>query len=136
MTELIRELLQELNDLRANDVDTKSVKNAAIEALTQLRDVSESLLQMHAQSPAKALAVSVPFLELCGLTISGALMAKAASVAATALPTAAGPDAAFYQAKLRTARFYADQVLPAAYGLARVVKSGAASVFETDASTL
>jgi acyl-CoA dehydrogenase len=136
MTELIRELLQELNDLRANEVDTKSVKNAAIEALTLLRDVSESLLQAHAQAPARALAVSVPYLELCGLVISGALMAKSSGVAATALPAAAGPDAAFYRAKLRTARFYADQVLPAAYGLARVVKSGGASVTDTDASTL
>ncbi|MEP7312393.1 MAG: acyl-CoA dehydrogenase [Pseudomonadota bacterium] len=136
MNELIRGLLEDLNGLRANDVDTKSVKNSAIEALTLLRDVSESLLQLHTQAPARALAVSVPYLELCGLIVSGALMAKSAAVAAMALPKAAGSDAVFYQAKLRTARFYADQVLPAAYGLARVVKSGAASVFETDASTL
>jgi hypothetical protein len=39
-------------------------------------------------------------------------------------------DAAFYEAKLQTSRFYAEQVLPEAVGLARIVKSGAASVAE------
>jgi butyryl-CoA dehydrogenase len=71
----------------------------------------------------------VPYLKLCGVTIAGALMARAAAVAEAALGTNTG-DASFYEAKLQTCRFYAEQVLPEALGLVRVVKSGAASVTE------
>ena len=42
----------------------------------------------------------------------------------------------FYEGKLRSARFYADQVLPRVQGLARVVQSGAASVSGADAALL
>jgi hypothetical protein len=84
---------------------------------------------MHAESPPQALAVAVPYLKLCGLVISGCLMARAAVLAEAAL--GANADDAFYQAKLVTCRFYAEQVLPEALGLARVVKGGAGSV--TDA---
>jgi hypothetical protein len=84
---------------------------------------------MHAEAPATAQAVSVPYLKLCGLVLAGALMARAAAVAEAALASNAGD--AFYLAKLQTCRFYADQVLPEVLGLARVVKGGAASVADT-----
>ena len=47
-----------------------------------------------------------------------------------------GPDREFYEAKIRTALFYAEQVLPNALALARVVESGATSVVETDAALI
>ena len=75
----------------------------------------------------------MPFLKLCGFVLGGWLMAKSACIAASKL---SGPDKDFYAAKLRSARFYAEQVLPVALGLARVVKSGAASVTETDAALI
>jgi hypothetical protein len=56
------------------------------------------------------------------------LIARAAVLAEAAQAANAGD--VFYQAKLVTCRFYADQVLPEALGLARVVKGGAASVTE------
>jgi len=40
---------------------------------------------------------------------------------------AAGEDAVFYGAKLATARFYTDQVLPKADALLRAVKTGASA---------
>jgi butyryl-CoA dehydrogenase len=72
--------------------------------------------------------VAVPYLKLCGVVIAGALMARAAARAEAALSAAAGDT--FYQAKLVTCRFYAEQVLPEALGLARVVQGGAGSVAE------
>ena len=65
---------------------------------------------------------------LCGVVLAGALMARAAAVAEAAL--GAQPGDAFYLGKLATCRFYAEQVLPEAAGLARIVKGGAASVTE------
>jgi acyl-CoA dehydrogenase len=125
---LIQELLAEMNAARALTPYAKALRNASTEALTALRDATESVLRMHAEDPARAQAVSVPYLKLCGTVIAGALMARAAAVAEAAL--SAKPGDAFYDAKLQTCRFYAEQVLPEAAGLARVVKGGAASVTE------
>jgi 3-(methylthio)propanoyl-CoA dehydrogenase len=128
MSALIQDLLTELNGARALSPAAKAARNAATEALTTLRDATEAVLRMHADVPAHAQAVAVPYLALCGLVVAGALMARAAAVAETAL--AGSAEEAFYQAKLQTCRFYAEQVLPDAAGLARVVKGGAASVAE------
>jgi acyl-CoA dehydrogenase len=129
MNTLIQELLEELNGSRATLPGAKAARNAATEALTTLRDATAAVLRMHAEAPATAQAVSVPYLKLCGLVLAGALMARAAAVAEAALASNAGD--AFYLAKLQTCRFYADQVLPEVLGLARVVKGGAASVADT-----
>jgi len=120
MAALIEELLAETGASRS--------LTPYAEALTTLRDATQSVLRMHADEPARAQAVSVPYLKLCGTVIAGALMARAAAVAEAAL--SAKPGDAFYEAKLQTCRFYAEQVLPEAIGLARVVKGGAASVTE------
>jgi 3-(methylthio)propanoyl-CoA dehydrogenase len=128
MTLLIQDLLRELSASRAVLPAARVVRNAATEALTTLRDATESVLRMAGESPAQAQAVSVPYLKLCGLVVAGALMARAAAVAEAAL--AAHADDTFYLGKLQTCRFYAEQVLPEVQGLARVVKGGATSVME------
>jgi acyl-CoA dehydrogenase len=130
MAALISELLTELNAARALTPAAKSIRNAAIEGLTQLRDASESLLQQYAEKPERALSVSVPYLQLCGLVLGGALAARASVLAEAALQKA--PQDTFYAAKLQTGQFYAEQLLPATLGLARIVKSGAGSVADAD----
>jgi alkylation response protein AidB-like acyl-CoA dehydrogenase len=129
-TALVHDLLLLLNGLRAVEPTPRMVKNAAMEGLTLLRDTAEALLQAHQEDPARALAVAVPFLKLCGTVFGAALLAKSAASAAS-LATA-GEDVDFYRAKLQTARFYAEQILPDAYALARVVKSGAGSVVDAE----
>jgi len=129
MTALLQEMLAELNASRALLPAAKAARNAATEALTTLRDATEAVLRMHAEAPAQAQAVAVPYLKLCGLVFAGALLARAAAVSEAALQANAGE--VFYLGKLQTCRFYAEQVLPEALGLARVVKSGSASVAET-----
>jgi len=135
MTALLDELVADLQEAGTDHADFIAAKAAALEALALLRTATASVLAQQATSPAAAMAVSVPYLMLCGTVISGALLAQGAGVAAKALAGGSG-EAAFYEAKLRTARFYADQVLPGAHGLARVVGSGAASVTQADPATL
>ena len=135
MTALLDELVADLQEAGTDHADFIAAKAAALEALALLRAATASILRQQAESPAKAMAVSVPYLGLCGTVISGALLAQSAGVAARALARGGG-ESAFYAAKLRTARFYADQVLPGAHGLARVVGSGAASVTQADPATL
>jgi len=134
MSALIQDLLAELNAARALTPDAKMIRNAATEALTQLRDTTEAVLRLHAEDPARAQAVAVPYLTLCGLVIAGALQARAAALAEAALQADAGNT--FYQAKLQTCRFYAEQVLPETAGLVRIVKGGAGSVTEAQAELI
>ena len=125
-----------IDDLRAKlaaaTAQTPGVA-AAGDALQQLEEATAALLQLQATAPEQALAVAVPYLQLVGLVVAGALMVHAADVAARALAAGAA-DAPFYQAKLVTVRFFAQQLLPAAAGWAQVVQSGGASVAEADAA--
>ena len=74
--------------------------------------------------PAAVLAGAVPFLELAGIVFGGAQLARAALVAAAHL-RAGDSDASFMQAKLATARHFADHCLAQAAGLADTVMAGA-----------
>ena len=76
-------------------------------------------------------AGAVPFLKLVGVVCGGWQMARAALVAKNKLDSIAkggAGDAAFYQAKVGTALFYADHVLSQAGGLRDAVLHGARGV--------
>ena len=77
----------------------------------------------------------MPFLKLTGTVMGGWLMAKSADVAARAL-AAGSSDREFLEAKLVTARFYAEQLLPQAQSLLSVVKGGAGAVTDADAALI
>ncbi len=124
---------RELQPLAARDGTVGAIAKAALEGVEQLKDSTLALLANLASRPDLALAVSVPYLKLCGYVVSGWLMAKAAVIAAAGLD---GSDHDFYAAKLQTARFYAEQMLPNALSLARLVQRGAASVVESDSELI
>ena len=130
---LLADVKRELEALPANDASVKAAQRAALEGLGLLSEASQSLGEALACAPERALAVAVPFLKLCGFVLGGWLMAKAAAIAAG---KQSGADQTFYAAKLRSARFYAEHILPAALAHARVVTSGASSVTETDAALI
>jgi len=77
-------------------------------------------------SPNEVYAGSVPYLMLAGNLMAGWQMARAALVAQTALQQ--GEETAFMQAKIITARFYADHLLTKAPGLRDAIVQGASSV--------
>jgi alkylation response protein AidB-like acyl-CoA dehydrogenase len=132
---LLSDLLREINDLRGSDPAMRSVRNASIEAITVLRDATEALLYQYAEMPARAYAVAVPYLHLCGRVLGGAMLARSAAIATRRLGESAD-DASFYRAKLQTARFYAEYLLPQTLSLARTIKSGGPSVVEADTELL
>jgi acyl-CoA dehydrogenase len=130
---LLADIKRELEALTASDPAVKATQRAALEAVGLLGEASRALGKALASAPDRALAVAVPFLKLSGFALGGWLMARAAGIAASKL---SGADRDFYAAKLCSARFYAEQVLPLALAHARVVTSGAASVTETDAALI
>jgi hypothetical protein len=87
----------------------------------------EYMLAAHASGSAvDAFAGSVPFLMLSGYLIAGWQMARAWLVAHERM--AAGTDVAFMQAKVHTARFYADHILVRTQALHQAITQGAPSV--------
>ena len=73
------------------------------------------------------LTAAVPYLHLAVTVCGGWFMGKAALAAAGYLDKAEG-DQAFYRAKIATARFYADQMLPQAGAYAETVMAGDAAL--------
>ena len=76
-------------------------------------------------------AAASEYLRLFGLVALGFMWARMAVLAAEKLP-AANSDAAFYAAKLTTARFYMERILPQAGGLYAAIKSGKAAMMALD----
>jgi acyl-CoA dehydrogenase len=133
MAGLLRQMSQELEALAGKHPVIEPARAAALTAVGQLGAATQSLLQALATAPDRGMAVAVPYLRLCGCVTGGWLLVKSAAIAAGKL---SGSEREFYSAKLRTALFYAAQVLPGAGALAQVVAGGAASVTETDAGLI
>ncbi len=89
-------------------------------------DVLAFVLAQAKTQPNAVFAGSVPYLMLAGKLVAGWQLARALLVAETL--QAQGEDAAFMQAKITTARFYADHVLVTAQSLRDSIVEGAASV--------
>jgi len=83
------------------------------------------------QNPDEIGAASVDYLMYSGYLTLAYFWAKMARVAQDKL--AAGcDDSAFYQAKIKTARFYFQRILPRANGHAACVENGASSMMALD----
>jgi alkylation response protein AidB-like acyl-CoA dehydrogenase len=77
------------------------------------------------KNPNTAFAGAVPFLKLMGIVAGGWQMARAALVAEKKLGSG---DRGFYEAKIATARFYAEYILVQAPSLRDIVVKGGAGV--------
>ncbi len=133
MAALLRTMTLELEAIQQQGPALAATRKAALEAVRLLQEATAALLKSQASGMDGAMAVSVPYLMLCGYVIGGWLLTKSAALAAT---RASGAERSFYESKLHTARFFAEQVLPQTLALSRVVQSGAASVLETAAAAI
>src|SRR5665811_770199 len=98
-----------------------------------IRDRAEALeecleLFLDKRQPNDNLAGATPFLRLIGTVIGGWLMGKAALAADSMIQTGDGNEQ-FLRAKLATAKFYGEQLLPSVYGLIESVTAGAEQLF-------
>jgi len=105
---------------------------AVLKRLTAARLAFEDAVKFVAghtkADPNAVFAGSVPYLMLAGNVMAGWQMARALLVAET--KAKAGEDVAFMQAKIATARFYADHVLSRAPGVRDSIVEGAVGVTE------
>jgi hypothetical protein len=103
-------------------------------AADELQKCTEWVMGNGLAEPRDALAGATPYLELMGLVTGGWLMARQALAATAELADLApdSPEASFLRAKVTTARFFCEQVLPRAFGLAPSVTAGHDILFEID----
>jgi acyl-CoA dehydrogenase len=119
---------------RSDDANLAAIAAALGDAIQTLEKTTAALLRDLSANPDAALTASVSYLMLVGYVCGGWQMARAAAIARTRL--AAGEDEGFHRAKIATARFYADQVLPKASALATAVLSGASTALALDEAQL
>jgi alkylation response protein AidB-like acyl-CoA dehydrogenase len=115
----------------AGDKELRVIGESLQGGTLALEQATEWLLANYDRNPASAAAGAVPYLKLCGTVMGGWLMARAALVATTRLSTA---DADFHRAKVVTARFYAEHVLPEAQAYCQAIVNGAGSVLGLEES--
>jgi len=96
------------------------------EALKLLESCVEWIASTFSVDPRPALAGAVPMLQLFGITACGWQAARAAMAAKAKLDSGENAERDFYSAKIGTARFYADSILPQTRGLAHTVMNAAA----------
>ena len=114
-------------ELHANgSVDALAMAKRLDAARAAFVDVVDFVAGHSKASPNAVYAGSVPYLMLAGNLMAGWQMGRSLLVAQTQL--AAGVDKEFMQAKISTARFYADHILTKAPGLRDSIVEGADAV--------
>ncbi len=117
------------DELVAADGGLPAIGKHLSEAHATLRQTTDWLLANGVADPGNALAGATPYLRMCGIVTGGWLLARSARAAVRALDEGRG-DAEFLRQKVVTARFYSEQILPQAAGLAPAVTAGPADLAE------
>ncbi len=108
----------------AGDADLAVIGAKLGDGIASLSAATDWMVAAGKNRIAAAAASAVPFLNLFGNVAAGWLMAKAALAARRNLVNGDGAAARFCQAKIKTARFFADHVLARSRGLLAVVTDG------------
>ncbi len=111
---------------RSTEPDLKAVGSALGEARFVLDAATDWLSEALTGDPSRAAAVATPYLNLFGTVAGGWLLGRGALSARARLDTG-NDDPRFLAAKIKTARFYAENLLPQAAAEAAVVMTGADS---------
>ena len=97
----------------------------------QLGAATMWLMQNAMQNPDNAGAGAVHYMHILGIVSTGLMWLRMAKAAAELLETGEG-DARYLEAKLVTARFFAERVMPDAGALRRKIEGGAESLMAID----
>jgi len=135
MTALIDEIAALDGPLGKAGEGFASIRTHLAEGRQALLTATHWVVDRGAQEPETVYAGAAPYLRLAGSVAAGWLMARAGLAAAGRRAEGTG-DPAFLDAKVATARFFAEHVLPLAPGLALTVTHGGGSVLALDEDAL
>ncbi len=126
--ESLQELLAELRACEAElqgVTELKAISSNLQEGRQALEKAGQWLVEHHADHPATPGAAAWHMLMLMGTVTGGWQLARAALIAHRHLATdVSGPERSFLEAKIITARFYAEQFLPLATAHLRALQAG------------
>ncbi len=129
---LIGDMKQTVGDLgRVDDPDLSAIVDALRIGVEALEAATAWLLANADLRPRETAAGAVPYLKLMGVVAGGWQMARAARIAHDLLRRS-GSNEGFARAKIITARFYADHILPEARAYSHEVTAGAPSTLALD----
>ncbi|WP_095162687.1 acyl-CoA dehydrogenase C-terminal domain-containing protein [Pseudomonas sp. Irchel 3F5] len=101
-----------------------------LKALGELQELSQWLCEQASRDPNAIGAASVEYLHLFGYVAYAYMWSRMAAVARDSLVQ----DPAFYGAKLASAGFFFERLLPRTLSLQASIRAGSASLFELDAT--
>ena len=130
--ELARTTQREL--LASTDGDCNWIGQRLAVGLDALDDAVDFMVVRAKSDVRAAYAGSVPYLMLAGTVLCGWQLGRAALVAQRILAGGGDADASFHQAKIGTARFYADHILSRAAGYRDTIVDGAVGVLALESA--
>ena len=119
-------------ELAAND-DLAGFGQRLSETTAAARRATQWLLANGATDPNQALGASSPYLRLLGTVVCGGLIGRLALAAADGQGSVSDE---FRAAKIVSARFFGEQILPTVLGLEATVTAGSADLFTLTADQL
>ena len=123
VTELLAQIAMLDPALIRGGEEFASIRVNLAEALTLLADTTNWIMRNGVGDPRNALAGATPYLRMFSLVVAGWLMARSALAAKGELDAGTG-DAEQMQAKIATARFFCEQILPQVKGLEAPILAG------------
>jgi alkylation response protein AidB-like acyl-CoA dehydrogenase len=111
----------------AGSGDLAAIRNQLAAGSKALEEVVEYIVANMKSDIKGVFSGSVPYLKMAGIVLCGWQMARAALIAQKKLDSGEG-DARFYQAKIGTARFFADHLLSQAAGYRAAIVGGSVGV--------
>jgi alkylation response protein AidB-like acyl-CoA dehydrogenase len=115
------------------DASLRAIGLRLAAATASLQEAIDWMVTTYGSNVRMAHAAAVPYLKLWGLVAGGWQMGRAAQVAAAQLAAGEG-DSEFLHAKILTARFYAESLLPQAEALAESISKGSDAALELTAN--
>ena len=108
-----------------------SIRKLLADGVVALEQATGWLAMNGMQDPNQAAAGATPYLRMLGTVAGGYFLAKSA-LAASSLLEEGSPDKEFLEAKIATARYYAEQLLPLGTALLGPVTAGKETLFAID----
>jgi len=133
VSELLNQIDETITTLMENDL--QEIGKPLKEANESLKSASEWLLQNGGGSTDDGLSGATPYLRMFGTTVGGWLLAKSA-IKAQELLDENTENEDFLNAKIETAKFFSQQLLPQVNGLLSSATSGSSSLYAIDHETL
>ena len=118
-------------EANAGDEALKPLISGLQQAFGALQLATGTIAQKGLKDPEEAGAAATEYLRLLGLVAVGYCFAKAAKLASVKLAQG-GEEAAFYQAKLTTATFWFERIMPQATACFLAIKAGKGAMMAMD----